>query len=270
MELRFVKASPCRNTTVLIFDEVPQTAHAAVAALAMDAEYLSAEQVGFVSSPRRGDALFHLAMSGGEFCGNAMLALGAWAVREGLAGEDEEFLLTCSGREKPLRYTVQRPAQGRFDVRGEMPEALAVQPYDVEADGQSFSGVLVTFPGIAHFCFPASALPTPLQYDLLLAAVAEQSGREAYGVVPYWRHASDAWQIRPYVGVAATGSRVYENACGSGSLALALALRLEGHGAPTRILQPGGVIVADPKAPSISTAVYFPCAGHLWVPDGTI
>ena len=270
MHLRFVKASPCSNTTVFILDKVPRAAYATVAGLIMDTEYLAAEQVGFLSSLQNGEVLFHLEMSGGEFCGNAMLALGAWVVKEGLAAPGQEFFLTCSGTEKPLPYAVERIAAGCFDVRGKMPEALTMRPVAMEAAGQRFSGTLVTFPGIGHFCFETTAFPDQVQYDALLTAVAKISGADAYGVIPYWRQAMDTWQIRPYIGVAATGSRVYEKSCGSGSLALALTLSEKEERGRLRILQPGGMIMADPKEPSISTTVCFPCEGGLWLPDGGI
>lgn len=270
VKLRFVKASPCCNTTVFILDEVPRAAYAAVAGLVMETEYLAAEQVGFLSPSEDGAALLHLSMSGGEFCGNAMLALGAWAVKEGLARPSQEFFLTCSGIDKPLQHTVESVLAGRFDVRGKMPAALAIRPVVMEAAGQKFFGTLVTFPGIVHFCFETTSLPDRVPYDALLTAVAKTSGAAAYGVVPYWRQGSEAWRIHPYIGVAATGSRVYEKACGSGSLALALALSETAGSGRLRILQPGGMITADPEDPSISTTVYFPCEGCLWVPDGMI
>lgn len=270
VELRFVKANPCGNTTVFILDDVPKGSYGAVAGMAMDAAYLAAEQVGFLAPAQEDTALLHLQMSGGEFCGNAVLALGAWAVREGLAAPSHAFSLTCSGVDKPLRYTAEKMADGRFSVRGEMPSVSSCRDVVLKAGERHFSGTLVAFPGIAHFCFASEEFPTPEQYEALLSAVAEASGAAAYGVIPYARHGCDSVEIRPYVGVAATGSRVYEKACGSGSLALAIALARQEEPSCFRIVQPGGVIVADPNVPAISTAVYFPCEGRLWLPDGVI
>lgn len=270
MELRFVKASPCRNTTVFICDDVPSERYGEVARLAMDADYLAAEQVGFLVSPRSSGAVLRLEMAGGEFCGNAALALAAWAVKCSVAPSRQSFLVECSGEEKPLACAVEEKASGKFFVQLEMPHAMAVAPLDLSADGQIFRGGQVTLPGISHFCFEAPEAPTHRQYDLLLDRIAEVSGAAAYGVVPYRRQGAASYMIRPYVGVAETSSRIYEQACGSGSLALGLWLEASDGGSHYEVVQPGGRITVAPKEPSIAAEVYFSCRGHLFVPDGMI
>ena len=95
MDVHFVKASPCRNTTALLEGDVAPEECAAIARLAMDSDYLAAEQAGFLAKPKEARSVLRLEMAGGEFCGNATLALAALAVKRGLAAEGE-------GRKCPL------------------------------------------------------------------------------------------------------------------------------------------------------------------------
>ncbi|MBQ7516131.1 MAG: diaminopimelate epimerase [Schwartzia sp.] len=265
MDIHFVKASPCRNTTVFLEGDVRPEDYAAIANLAMDSDYLAAEQAGFLAAPRDDGAVLRLEMAGGEFCGNATLALAALAVTRGLAEVETEFLVECSGAETPLACVVEARSRGRYLVGAEMPGAQSVTPLTIPAAGREFSGGLVELPGIRHFCFAADVPPTRREYDAILDALFASGEAGAYGVIPYQRQGT-ACTIRPYVGVADTKSRVFEQACGSGSLALGIWLGRDGDGRFT-VSQPGGTIAVEPGVPSIAATVYFPCEGNLFVPE---
>ncbi len=265
MEIHFVKASPCRNTTVFLEDAIGPEDYADIAKLAMDGDYLAAEQAGFLVAPQSAGSVLRLEMAGGEFCGNATLALAALAVKRGLAAAETEFLVECSGAKTPLACVVEPRSRGRFLVGAEMPGAQSVAPLTLQAADRDFSGGLVELPGIRHFCFAADVPPTRREYDDILDALIAAGGADAYGVIPYQRQGT-ACTIRPYIGVPETGSRVFEQACGSGSLALGCWLARDGGGRFT-VSQPGGTIAVEPGVPSIAATVYFPCEGSLFVPD---
>ena len=241
MELDFIKLSPLGNTTVFLRGEAAQEARAALLAEAMDYDHLAAEQAGFLVAPHSEEALFRIEMSGGEFCGNATLSAAALAASE---GAESPFFVECSGAPEPLRAEAHPLGSGRWLARAEMPQAHEVRR--ISLDGFSFGGaaICVSLPGIAHFVVEAADL-SAADYDALLACLMRETDADAYGVVPFERMGRDHFRIRPYVAVPSAESRVFERACGSGSLALALALGDAAEGTRIAVEQPGGTLFVE-------------------------
>jgi diaminopimelate epimerase len=131
MKLRFAKMNPTGNTTLFILDPVPVSEQAKVALALMDPSVLGGEQVGFVSlstgggppgaglvpgGPGPGVAAL-LRMMGGEFCGNAVRALGAYLAYKrspGLswAGDVARGLIQVSGATVPIEFEAQLDRNG--------------------------------------------------------------------------------------------------------------------------------------------------------------
>ena len=239
MELDFIKLSPLGNTTVFLRGEAAQEARAALLAEAMDYDHLAAEQAGFLVSPHSEEALFRIEMSGGEFCGNATLSAAALAASE---GAESPFLVECSGATEPLRAEAHPLGSGRWLARAEMPQAHEVRR--ISLDGFSFGGaaICVSLPGIVHLVVEAADL-SAADYDEMLARLMCETDADAYGVVPFERLGRDHFRIRPYVAVPSAKSRVFERACGSGSLALALAEG--GERGRIAVEQPGGTLFVE-------------------------
>jgi Diaminopimelate epimerase len=68
--------------TLLITSPVDRKDHAECASQLMRYESVHAEQTGFVEKPRNEKAAARLQMAGGEFCGNAAMALAALIARD--------------------------------------------------------------------------------------------------------------------------------------------------------------------------------------------
>ena len=241
MELDFIKLSPLGNTTVFLRGEAAQEVRAALLAEAMDYDHLAAEQAGFLVAPHSEEALFRIEMSGGEFCGNATLSAAALAAAE---GAESLFLVECSGAPEPLRAEAHPLGSGRWLTRAEMPPAHEVRR--ISLDGLSFgsAAICVSFLGIAHLVVEAADL-SAADYDELLARLMRETDADAYGVVPFERMGREHFRIRPYVAVPSAESRVFERACGSGSLALALALGDAAEGTRIAVEQPGGTLFVE-------------------------
>lgn len=111
MRLNFVKASPSQNMTAFITDYVTPSMYVPVANKLMDYEYLHVEQVGFIVGPKEKDAVLRLEMSGGEFCGNALLSAAAYCTHKALTNK-EEFYLETSGSDTPLKCQVMKTTRG--------------------------------------------------------------------------------------------------------------------------------------------------------------
>lgn len=270
MDFRFVKASPCRNTTVFVEDEVPAALRARVARLAMAEEALAAEQVGWLVPPRDSRADVRLEMAGGEFCGNASLALGALWTARGHRAEGAAFLVECSGMDEPLTVAAERVSEGRWRGSLSVPLTAKARTLTLRAGGAAYRGAAVELSGICHFCVEAERLSGAV-YDALLDALSERVASDAYGVIPYRAGAGGGYAIRPYVGVRAAQSRVFEQACGSGSIALGYWLRQSEGIVRAAVRQPGGVIeVETGEVSRISEEVYFPCEGTFFVDSAVL
>ena len=241
MELEFIKLSPLGNTTVFLRGDVGTREHAALLCEAMDYDHLAAEQAGFLVAPHTEEALLRIEMAGGEFCGNATLSAAALAASE---GAESPFFVECSGAPEPLRAEARPLGAGRWLARAEMPQAHELRRLSL--DGLSFGGaaICVSLRGIAHLVVEAADL-SAADYDEMLARLMCETDADAYGVVPFERMGRDHFRIRPYVAVPCAGSRVFERACGSGSLALALALGDAAEGTRIAVEQPGGTLFVE-------------------------
>lgn len=253
MRLTFSKLLPGGNPTILIpGEDVPEGLLHVLAARLMDPLHVGAEQVGalFVK-----DGMPHLEMMGGEFCVNASRAAAfEWAERRLFTRAGENAVagqVSISGLREPIPVAVA-PTQKELRACREAVDAGA--PLDGPTVALSASSLfcaaripvgdarverlgpgetLVRLPGICHLLLDVAVHPLP--GDLFAAASLERSRlhldtEPAAGVI--W---CDGLTIAPLVWVAATESTHLETACGSASLALALA-----RGASSSVLQPSG------------------------------
>ena len=239
MELEFIKLSPLGNTTVFLRGEAAREGRAALLCEAMDYDHLAAEQAGFLVAPQAGQAILRIEMTGGEFCGNATLSAAALAAAE---GAESPFFIECSGAAEPLRAEARRLGAGRWLARAEMPQVHEVRHLSLAEMLSVETATCVSLPGIAHLVVEAAELSTAA-YDALLARLMQETDADAYGVVPFVRVGKNRFRIRPYVAVPRAGSRVFERACGSGSLALALSIGAKG--AHIAVEQPGGTLFVE-------------------------
>jgi diaminopimelate epimerase len=232
--LRFYKAFPGGNPTILVLDPVAPHERAAVARVLMAAGHLQAEQVGFLDLGARP---VRLDMMGGEFCGNACRAAAAVMVMEGaglapdgggMCGE-----LSVSGAARPVRLRVDGHGG---DCWAEMPLPAG--------DGVSELGPglgLVRLPGIVHLCLDEGLHAFPADFEGEAARLRARFGLDGEAVGCIWYSAVAGCAIRPVVWVRSTASTWYETGCGSGSLAVALWLgRRQNFPMALEVRQPSG------------------------------
>ena len=204
---------PSGNDTALVLDPVPAGEQPAFSNNLMEA-YPNIEQVMFVSLEK---GLYAGRMAGGEFCANAARALGFYAT----GGNDGNIRLNVSGASEPLSCTVQGGFSAiDFDLSGEL--QARVRPND---DGSC----LVDLDGITHVVVPERAVSEISQTAAMaLICQYELDRLPACGVIFLHGPETAEQEIVPYVYVRATGSFVAETACGSGTLAAAMAQARKG------------------------------------------
>jgi diaminopimelate epimerase len=217
------------------------------------------EQGGFLEKCR-GENVVRLQMAGGEFCGNAARSAGALIthmflnckVHEDLVkydrivkdGEFYRFSIAVSGIGQPVGIKC-KPLGDVFltEVTLPMKAGIVATKHEVSIYGRSVIVQKVPLEGIVHVLIDEESMPFVEKFDdqvSLLRTIEKALHLEnepAIGLI--WHSEEDSRRhIDPLVFVRATGALIHETACGSGSLALAIALSGEHGGDAFSIVQP--------------------------------
>ena len=241
MELRFIKASPTENMTLLIQTPVPREEQLAVAEQLIAYGSVYAEQAGYIETPEDARAEKRLQMMAGEFCGNASLSLAAWLAKEkGLAvGESTEILLEVSGAAELVCCEIRAEEKGYYG-RVQMPLPEKIEERDFSLCGKQYRFPVVVFEGITHIIVPAAEWGDD---GVMLAEQAAKEWKqdlpEVFGILLY---DAEKESLKPLVAVGES-SLIWERGCGSGTCAIGAYLaQMAGRSIAASLKQPGGVM----------------------------
>jgi len=239
MRLRYTTVDPTKNITLLVTTPVQRSLQPQTALWLLRHEP-EAEQVGFLEPADGGDG--RLQMMGGEFCGNATMALGAWLCRSRKlpAGVTHAFSLEISGAEAPVPCSVTPLPYGYVGTVS-MPLPLKVEERQFPSASGTLQLPVVFLPGICHIIAPDGAVARDEAEELLRRWSVDLPG-EAVGLILL---EESHMRIDPLVYVKPTDTAVWERGCGSGSAAVACWLTHQRR-APQclSIRQAGGTIAA--------------------------
>ena len=243
-EIPFYKLSPGGNTTILVpARAVPAAKRAETARRLMDPLHLGAEQVGFIDLAGE---MPSLEMMGGELCGNACRALAALRVMLA-ADEFTDWPVTgnlhSSGTDALVAWRV-RPASGEAAA---LDAAVRITLAHAAVTELEPGLRRVDMPGIVHVLLDETLHPAPRDAAAEAAAWRRKLNLQDLPAVGCIRHApldAPAQYITPLVWVRDTDSSCPETACGSGTLALGLALHLHSGQSCVHIRQPSGAHIA--------------------------
>lgn len=239
MEIKYYKINPTGNITLIVETPVSRESQAAVAAKLMASDK-EAEQVGFIETSANPDCAFKLQMMGGEFCGNASIAVSALHMSKQCLSPSETATVTIevSGADKPLDVSVKYIRENRFTGSVSMPLPESCFDCDLVHEGESYTLPVVRMPGICH-----AIVTGGMGITLAESAIAEwcrQLDTEALGLMFY--NAREGL-LRPLVYVDSTGSLVWESSCASGSCAVAAyESSRRGESCVLSLRQPGGTL----------------------------
>ena len=204
MMIRYIPADPAGNLTAIVLSPVAAQDRAKIAAEMMARCPEGFEQVGFADEASLTGDLPTLCMMGGEFCGNATRAFACYAAKVRRRGETR-LAISVSGAREPVPVAV--------DLRQNYTYAQMPLPYALEWISVNKQKIpLVRMEGIDHALL-LDAAPSPEAAERVLAAMPKQDARGVLFV--------QGRKMTPLVEVAATGTRVWESSCGSGTVALA-------------------------------------------------
>lgn len=243
MKLNFIKANPTENMTIFILDPLPRSSYSEVANKLMNYNNLHGEQVGFIEQPTLPGSISRLHMMGGEFCGNASRAFAAIMVQKGYSAfkqEEDHFIvpIEVSGNDRILYAEVKELTDHTYEVKIELPMYKSARPFETHYNGIHYPGLIVEFEGISHVVLSTgNDLPDE---GLLLHIVKELSPLPsgAFGVMFYNEELNF---MTPLVYVEDTRSVIWERSCGTGTVALGIALSLANQSGLDMVVgQPGG------------------------------
>lgn len=234
-EIDFVKASPTENMTVLVRTEHPEEEYPAIARRVMAYEHVHAEQVGFVRKPESLDADAGLYMAGGEFCGNACMALAALNAFEAdlETGDSVDAVLEASGTPDHVRCRVVKRRRD-YGCRLAMPVPTEVQ------DGALPGSAFVRYDSALYVVIEIGRL------DRIIMDGAQSMARRLgetrdVSVVGVMLYSAESNRLAPLVHVPSVGSMVWEKGCGSGTASLGAYLAWKNDtSVSTTVIQPGG------------------------------
>jgi diaminopimelate epimerase len=247
MNHQFWKVTPSGNPTILLkAEDVPPARRAEVANAVMSAQHIGGEQVGYV----RLEGTPRLDMMGGEFCLNATRAFASVLDSLGLlerAGDVSSGLVEVSGVDEKVAVRVTHSGNA-------LPFAEACLHFEELPQPEHLPGGLrlLRVPGIAHIV-QGGAVPSSSE---LSAFCSEQrraltlEGEEAVGHL--WLDVPEdastegeaALDLSPVVWVRDTATLCFESACGSGTLACALAEHARTGAVAFSITQPSGMALS--------------------------
>lgn len=273
-EVDFVKCSPANNMTILVMSEFPAEQHPRIASQMMDYGHLCAEQVGFVEKSASPGCDAELNMAGGEFCGNACLALAACLASErSLAtGESLEISLAVSGSEHPVFCRVEKLEKDYMCEAG-MPVPKTVETAFIPYEGMLLELGIVRYSGFFHLIIDCERFGIErAAAERLAKLLGVASGDNLVGVMLY--HPS-ARELAPLIYIPSLGSLIWEQGCGSGTASLGCYLAWRERGSvDISVRQPGGTIHAGVSwkeerinGVSIRTAVGIVARGKAYI-DG--
>ena len=227
MRLHFVKINTSGNTTAIILNLLPRNMYHSIAKAVMKAECLSVEQVGFIEKPSNSKALARLQMMGGEFCGNASRGFAAWLVIQSYPGiifqkKIQSYLvpIETSGYNEVLNAMVEQSYnQDHANVEISMPIPLWIEQFSL--NGIIGEHTIVNFKGISHIIVWNTTPCKQLVTKIKNFAIEELNDIDCLGILFYDERKS---YLTPIVYVKKVGSLVWENSCGSGTVAVAAAL----------------------------------------------
>ncbi|GLI06849.1 histidine racemase CntK [Paenibacillus tyrfis] len=242
-EIDFIKFNPTQNMTVLVKTNHPVEEHEHIASKLMSYDNVYAEQVGFIEQPVKHAAAARLQMAGGEFCGNACMALAAFiAAEEGLKPNDvTKIVLEASGTDHFVMCQVRRTAD-EYVCQVTMPLPKKIERTTITYDGHDLDIVIVRYHDYIHIVIEVEQFHQTVRKtaQALAKLLGVTLGSSLIGILLY---KSGPDEMAPLIYVPSLDSMVWERGCGSGTASLGAYLAWKNKGAvAAQIRQPGGTI----------------------------
>ncbi|WP_454191080.1 diaminopimelate epimerase [Paenibacillus sp. Marseille-Q7038] len=242
-EIDFIKFNPSQNMTVLVKTEHPYEEHAQIASKIMSYDNVYAEQVGFIKKPMKNNAVAHLQMAGGEFCGNACMALASYITSErGLQHNDlTEISLEVSGTDRLITCLVKR-LSNVYHCQVSMPIPKQIEQRTIMFDNIDLDMVIVRYDEFIHIVIEVDEFNETMKRraQSLARLLGLSLGDQLIGILLYKARTEE---LAPLIYIPQLDSLIWERGCGSGTASIGAYLVWKNKKEiVAQIQQPGGVI----------------------------
>lgn len=225
--MKYYKINPGGNTTAILKGDFTKQEKIKLAKKIMSKDK-AIEQVGFWVCPKDINNNGRLDMAGGEFCGNAIRALGMLICRE--TGKTN-LKIESSGTKEIIEIFIKGDTSSI---------KLSLNNFRASENVCSLQGI--------KYVFLSRSVEKEEAYEILKRKFSKYS---ASCVISYKKE-KNLYVIKPIIWVRDINSLIEETACGSGTLALAYLIYLKRKLKIFKIKQPSGtifsVIIRDKKA----------------------
>ncbi|WP_339846030.1 diaminopimelate epimerase [Paenibacillus sp. FSL W7-1088] len=242
-EIDFIKFNPTQNMTVLVKTNHPSETYPQIAAQIMSYDNVYAEQVGFIGGSVKPEAAAHLEMAGGEFCGNACMALAAYIASENeLKSTDfTEIILEVSGTDQLIKCQVKQQ-HNQYFCQVTMPLPEQIEQRTVKYEGIDMDMVIVRYREFIHIVIEVEAFDETMRKraQALARLLGLTLGDKLIGILLY---NSQSEELAPLIFVPQLDSLIWERGCGSGTASVGAYLAWSRQREIVQhIKQPGGAI----------------------------
>lgn len=242
-EIEFIKCNPTQNMTILVRTNHPAEEYKHIASRMMSYDNVYAEQVGFIEPLVNKEAAAHLHMAGGEFCGNACMALAAYkASEQGLQHrESTEMLLEVSGIEALIMCKVTKKAD-EYECRVSMPVPRQIEQRTIHYNGHDWDIIIVRYPEFIHIVIEVEQMDQLVRdrAQSLAKLLGITTGASLIGILLY---KAESGEMVPLIYVPHLDSMTWERGCGSGTASIGAYLAWKNKKEiAAAIKQPGGTI----------------------------
>ncbi|WP_433746778.1 diaminopimelate epimerase [Paenibacillus amylolyticus] len=242
-EIDFIKFSPTQNMTILVKTDHVAEQYSHIATRLMSYDNVYAEQVGFIEPTRRPEAVARLEMAGGEFCGNACMALAAHlASEEGLAQQESmDIMLEVSGTDQLIICHVKKQ-QNEYNCQVTMPVPKQIEQRTIRYEGIELDMVIIRYAEFIHIVIEVDDFDDTMKKraQTLARLLGLTLGDKLIGILLYQSHLEE---MAPLIYVPELDSLIWERGCGSGTASVGAYLAWSQQRQITQyIKQPGGAI----------------------------
>ncbi|NOV00614.1 diaminopimelate epimerase [Paenibacillus planticolens] len=229
--------------TILVKSNHTRDEYKHIATKLMSYDHVHAEQVGFIEAPVNSNAAAHLQMAGGEFCGNACMALAAFIASERNMelNDSTDIVLEVSGTDELLTCLVQRKSTG-FYCSVAMPIPQHIEERIIPYEGNDLAVIIVRYPDFIHIVIEVDEFHESIRNkaESLAKLLGLTLGANLIGILLY---KVSAHELAPLIYVPHLDSMVWERGCGSGTASVGAYLAWKHkEKIAAEVKQPGGMI----------------------------
>ncbi len=211
MKLDYYLFNPTGNVTAFVSLPVSSRLHGKAVNTILETEP-SCEQVGFVSAFR--DNNITIRMSGGEFCGNASITLGAYYCMEKRINE-AEIAVNFEECEISCKVNIKKLPDNSFSGNVKMPKPLSILNRKYSLGGKTYTFPTVDYGNITHII--CEGKPEKQTAETAVKKWCEENKFKALGIMFYNK---ENQSITPLVFVNESKTLFWESSCASGTAAV--------------------------------------------------